>query len=49
MSFGARLVSVFSVLALLVVGAPASAGETAPRFKSGQYEQLMLAVDSQGR
>lgn len=46
---GPRFVSAFSVLALLVVGLLAAAGETAPRFKSGQYEQLMLAVDSQGK
>lgn len=38
-----------SVLLLLVAVLPACAGESAPRFTSGQYEQLMLAVDSEGR
>lgn len=46
MRFAARVC--LSVLALLVADFTTCAAEKTPRFTSGQYEQLMLAVNSRG-
>ena len=49
MSVRTSLRAGLNFVALLAVCLSACAGESAPRFKSGYYEQLMIAVDAQGR